>query len=396
MLLGVIDSPFLLALVVLLASGLAYLFASRILLASLSKLFKHTVTHLDDILIEHGVFTRLAYVAPLLVIYLFADLFGEYSQFIRQWLSVFLVIVIILIMNALLLAVHSIYRQTKYAKVLNIKSYLQVSKLILNILAAIVVISILIDRSPIYLLSGIGALTAVLLLVFKDTILSFVASIQIHSNNLFKIGDWLEVPQLGADGDVIDIALHTVKIQNWDKTISVIPSHKLIGSSFKNWRGMSESGGRRIKRAIYIDQTSIRFCDEAMLKKFMTFDLLAPYLESKMAEIDISNSDKNINMQTLVNGRRLTNLGTFRAYVEAYLKNHAMIHQKLTFLVRQLAPCEKGLAIEVYVFTTVTDWVAYEAIQSDIFDHLLAVLTEFELQVFQNPTGKNFEQLKNN
>jgi miniconductance mechanosensitive channel len=203
----------------------------------------------------------------------------------------------------------------------------------------------------------------------------------------------LEAPQFGADGDVIDIALHTVKIQNWDKTISIIPSHKLIDSSFKNWRGMSESGGRRIKRAIYIDQTSIRFCDEKILEKFRSFEILAPYLDSKLSEIEVSNSDHNINMQTLVNGRRLTNIGTFRAYIEAYLKNHAMIHQKLTFLVRQLAPSEKGLAIEIYVFTNITDWVAYEAIQADIFDHLLAVLAEFELQVFQNPTGKNFEQL---
>ena len=251
----------------------------------------------------------------------------------------------------------------------------------------------MIDKSPIYLLGGIGALTAVLLLIFKDTILSFVASIQIHSNDLFKIGDWLEAPQFGADGDVIDIALHTVKIQNWDKTISIIPSHKLIESSFKNWRGMSESGGRRIKRSIYIDQTSIRFCDEQMIEKFKSFKLLAPYLEAKLAEIDASNADKNINMQALVNGRRLTNIGTFRAYIQAYLKNHPMIHQNLTFLIRQLAPSEKGIAIEIYVFTNITDWIAYEAIQADIFDHLLAVLTEFELQVFQNPTGKNFEQL---
>jgi len=231
-------------------------------------------------------------------------------------------------------------------------------------------------------------------LIFKDTILSFVASIQIHSNDLFKIGDWLEVPQLGADGDVIDIALHTVKIQNWDKTISIIPAHKLIDSSFKNWRGMSDSGGRRIKRSIYIDQTSIQFCDEAMINKFKSIELLAPHLESKIAEIEASNTGKNVNMETLVNGRRLTNIGSFRAYIEAYLKSHPMIHNKRTFLVRQLAPSEMGLPIEIYVFTNITDWIAYESIQSDIFDHLLAVLTEFGLQVFQNPTGKNFEQLK--
>ena len=392
-LLNITTNHYLLAVVVLVVSYLMYLIASRIILVSLNKLFKHTATHVDDVFVEQGAFHRLAYFAPLLVIYLSADLFPEYSDYIRRFLTALLVVVLILVINSVLDAVNVIYRQSKFAQVLNIKSYLQISKLLLNILGGIIVIAIVIDKSPIYLLSGIGALTAVLLLIFKDTILSFVASIQIHSNDLFKVGDWLEVPQFGADGDVIDIALHTVKIQNWDKTISIIPSHKLIESSFKNWRGMTESGGRRIKRSIYIDQTSIRFCDEQMIEKFKSFKLLAPYLEAKLAEIDAANADENINMQALVNGRRLTNIGTFRAYITAYLKNHPRIHQNLTFLIRQLAPSEKGIAIEIYVFTNITDWIAYEAIQADIFDHLLAVLTEFELQVFQNPTGKNFEQL---
>jgi len=380
--------------IILGVSWLSYLFSCRIILVFLKKFFKQTATHLDDILIEQGVLNRLAFGVPLLVIYLFSDLFPDYSHIIQQCLSALLVVVLILIANAVLDAVNEIYSRSKFVHQLNIKSYLQISKLILNILAGIIVIAILIDKSPIYLLSGIGALTAVLLLIFKDTILSFVASIQIHSNDLFKIGDWLEVPQFGADGDVIDIALHTVKIQNWDKTISIIPAHKLIDSSFKNLRGMSESGGRRIKRAIYIDQTSIRFCDEEMITKFRSIELLAPYLASKISEIDTSNSDKNIDMHTLVNGRRLTNIGSYRAYIEAYLKNHSKIHDKHTFLVRQLAPSENGIPIEIYVFTNITDWIIYEAIQSDIFDHLLAVLPEFGLQVFQNPTGKNFEQLK--
>ncbi len=394
MLLDMQGGSYVLVAVILLASWLSYLFSCRIILVLLRKLFKQTATHLDDILIEQGVLNRLSYAVPLIVIYLFSDMFPDYSYVIQQILSALLVIVFVLVVNSMIDAVNEIYRRSKFSQQLNIKSYLQISKLVLNILAGIVVIAILIDKSPVYLLSGIGALTAVLLLIFKDTILSFIASIQIHSNDLFKIGDWLEAPQFGADGDVIDIALHTVKIQNWDKTISIIPSHKLIASSFKNWRGMSESGGRRIKRAINIDQTSIRFCDEEMINKFRSIELLAPYLESKISEIEAANSGKNINMQTLVNGRRLTNIGTFRAYIEAYLKSHPMIHDKHTFLVRQLAPSEKGLPIEIYVFTNTTDWLAYEAIQSDIFDHLLAVMTEFDLQVFQNPTGKNFEQLK--
>ena len=393
LLLEINGGPYILAAIILGASWLSYLFAGRIILGSLRKLFKQTETHLDDMLIDQGVLKRLAFGVPLLVVYLFSDLFPDYSHVIQQGLSALMVVVIILVVNAVIDTVNEIYSKSKYARQLNIKSYLQISKLILNILAGIIVVSILIDKSPVYLLSGLGALTAVLLLVFKDTILSFVASIQIHSNDLFKIGDWLEVPQFGADGDVIDIALHTVKIQNWDKTMSIIPAHKLIDSSFKNWRGMSDSGGRRIKLSIYIDQTSIQFCDEAMINRFKSIELLAPHLESKIAEIEASNTGKNVNMETLVNGRRLTNIGSFRAYIEAYLKNHSMIHDKLTFLVRQLAPSEMGLPIEIYVFTNITDWIAYEAIQSDIFDHLLAVLDEFGLQVFQNPTGKNFEKL---
>lgn len=387
------SAPYILAAIILVASWLSYLFAGRIILGSLRIFFKKTETHLDDILIDQGILKRLTFAVPLLVIYLFADLLPNYSHIIQQGLSVLMAVVIILVINAVLDAVYEVHRKGKYARQLNIKSYLQISKLILNILAGIIIISLLIDKSPVYLLSGLGALTAVLLLIFKDTILSFVASIQIHSNDLFKIGDWLEAPQFGTDGDVIDIALHTVKIQNWDKTISIIPSHKLIASSFKNWRGMSESGGRRIKRSLYIDQTSIQFCDEALIKQLKSIELLTPYLESKITEIDESNTDKNVNLASMVNGRRLTNIGSFRAYIKAYLKNHPMIHDQHTFLVRQLAPSEKGLPIEIYVFTNITDWITYEAIQSDIFDHLLAVLNEFGLQVFQNPTGKNFEQL---
>lgn len=394
MLLDMNGGPYILAAGILGISYLSYLFSCRIILQLLKRFFKQTETHLDDVLIERGVLSRLAFAVPLLVIYLFSDLFPDVSSVIQQCLSALFVIVFILVVNAAIDAVNDVYSRSKFAHQLNIKSYLQISKLILNILAGIVVIALLIDKSPLYLLSSIGALTAVLLLIFKDTILSFVASIQIHSNDLFKIGDWLEVPQFGADGDVIDIALHTVKIQNWDKTISVIPAHKLIDSSFKNWRGMSESGGRRIKRAIHIDQTSIKFCDEEMINNFKSIELLAPYLDSKLAEINAANADKHTNMETLVNGRRLTNIGSFRAYMEAYLRNHPLIHDKHTFLIRQLSPGENGIPIEIYVFTNVTDWIKYEAIQGDIFDHLLAVLAEFGLQVFQNPTGKDFEQLK--
>ena len=255
------------------------------------------------------------------------------------------------------------------------------------------IITILTGQSPVYLLSGIGALTAVLMLVFKDTILSFVATIQINSNDLFKIGDWVDAPQFGADGDVVDIALHTVKIQNWDKTITTIPTHKLIDSSFKNWRGMTDSGGRRIKRAIYIDISTIRFWDKELLRRFQQLDLLQDYLESKLKEVDNSNQTVGANLDQMVKGRRFTNIGTFRAYIKAFLKNHSDIHDEMTFLIRQLPPGEKGLPMEIYVFTNDTDWVRYESIQSDIFDHLMAIISEFDLKVFQNPSGNDFKSI---
>ncbi len=376
-----------------LVSYFLYAIAKNLLLKSLKQIFKRTSTQVDDHLISHGFFSRLSYLIPMVIMYNVSPQLEPYDIIISRITLAGMGASILLALNALLNTINDIFSKSKYAQRLHIKSYIQITKLILNILGAIVIVAIISGRSPIYLLSGIGALTAVLMLVFKDTILSFVASIQINSNDLFKIGDWIEAPQFGADGDVIDIALHTVKIQNWDKTISIIPTHKLIDSSFKNWRGMSESGGRRIKRAIYIDQNSIDFCTTEQLDRFKIFHLLTPYLTEKMDEIQSDNSEKNINMDALVNGRRLTNIGTYRAYIQAYLKNHAHIHDGLTFLIRQLAPSEKGLPIEIYVFTNTTDWFAYESIQADIFDHLLAVIPQFGLQVFQHPTGKDFSQL---
>jgi len=236
-------------------------------------------------------------------------------------------------------------------------------------------------------------MTAVILLIFRDTILSFVASLQISSNDLVRVGDWIESPTFGADGSVLDIALHTVTVQNWDKTFTIIPTHKLIDESFKNWRGMQLSGGRRIKRAVYIDISSIRFCDADMVERFKRMHLITEYVQRKQEELKRHNQEHNIDESVLVNGRRMTNVGTFRAYIDAYLKNHPLIHKDMTFLVRQLAPGPTGLPIEIYVFTTDTAWANYEAIQSDIFDHILAVVPQFDLRVFQEPTGQDFKQL---
>jgi len=235
-------------------------------------------------------------------------------------------------------------------------------------------------------------MTGFIMLIFKDTILSLLASLQISSNDLFKVGDWLEAPQFGADGDVIDIALHTVKIQNWDKTLSVIPTHKLIDSTFRNWRFMSESGGRRIKRSLFIDMNSISFCSAETLERFKKIEILRDFIDRKQKKVAEHNETNNIDTSEVINGRRLTNIGTFRKYIEAYLRNNTNIHNEMTFLIRQLEPTEKGLPIQIYVFSNDIDWIRYEEIQSDIFDHLLAVIPEFGLKIFQSPTGKDFEE----
>tara|TARA_B100001540_G_scaffold273120_1_gene257808 strand:+ start:292 stop:1500 length:1209 start_codon:yes stop_codon:yes gene_type:complete len=377
---------------ILFISFIAYLITRYIILKSISSLFKKTSTDIDDILIEKGLFNRLSYIIPLLIIFNFVNTVPEYYLISRLTLAL-ITITILASINSFISSINAIYLKSKYSNKLNIKSYLQIFKLIINLFGIIIIVAVLSGKSPVYLLSGIGALTAVLMLVFKDTILSLVSSIQISSNDLFKVGDWVEAPQFGADGDVIDIALHTVKIQNWDKTISIIPTHKLIDSSFKNWKGMSESGGRRVKRSINIDMNSIKFCTQDMIDRYKKFNLIKEYIEDKVSDIDKHNTSKNIIDEALVNGRNLTNIGTFRAYISAYLSNHPQIHKDMTFLIRQLSPTKNGVPIQVYVFINDTNWINYEAIQSDIFDHLLAIAQEFDLKIFQNPTGRDFNSL---
>ena len=378
---------------VCIGSYIFFLASKIIILKPINSWFRKTKTKLDDIFLQSGFFNRLIYLIPLLILYNLEGIFSQYSIIIHRILNSIFVLIILICINVLLSALGDVYDRSRFSRRIHIKGYLQVVKLILFIVGILGIITILTGQSPVYLLSGIGALTAVLMLVFKDTILSFVATIQINSNDLFKIGDWVDAPQFGADGDVVDIALHTVKIQNWDKTITTIPTHKLIDSSFKNWRGMTDSGGRRIKRAIYIDISTIRFWDEELLRRFQQFDLLQDYLESKLKEVDNSNQTVAANLDQIVKGRLFTNIGTFRAYIKAFLKNHSDIHDKMTFLIRQLPPGEKGLPMEIYVFTNDTDWVRYESIQSDIFDHLMAIISEFDLKVFQNPSGNDFKSI---
>nr|WP_303705160.1 mechanosensitive ion channel family protein [Brevundimonas naejangsanensis] len=313
---------------------------------------------------------------------------------IQNVAGAFMIVAVAVGIGAALDMANAIYARSPRAHRRSIKGYLQVLKIVIYAVATILVIAALMDRSPLLLLSGLGALAAVLMLVFKDTILSLVASVQLNSNDMLRVGDWIEMPQVNADGDVIDIALHTVKVQNWDKTVTTIPTWRMINESYKNWRGMQESGGRRIKRALLIDQTSARFLTEAERDRMRRFLLIDDYLADKAVEMADWNAKLVAAGRDPVNMRRSTNIGAFRAYVQNYLENHPRIRQDMTLLVRQLQPTETGLPLEIYAFTATVAWAEYEAIQGDIFDHLLAILPEFGLRLFQSPSGADFSQLK--
>ena len=330
---------------------------------------------------------RIANIVPLVIFYHVPALFPEMNdrlELLIQNASIVLLSVFITGGFMFILdLVNFCYERQPNAESRPVKGYLQLGKILIIIVAVILTVSFLLGKSPVLLLSGLGAVAAVLMLIFQDTILSLVASIQINSNNMLKIGDWIEMPAYGADGFVIEIALHTVKVQNWDKTIVTVPMRKLVEGSFTNWRGMFESGGRRIKRSLHIDQRSIRFLTDEEIKRLEEFVLLNDYLQEKHKEITAWNAELAARGATPINGRRITNIGTFRVYVEQYLRSNPAIHQEMLMLVRQLAPGSKGLPLEIYCFTQSTSWVDYEKAQADIFDHLLAILPVFGLRVFQ-------------
>jgi miniconductance mechanosensitive channel len=353
----------------------------------------------DDVLVEQKVFSRLAQIVPALVILsgigLIPDLNDELVKLIRNVTSGYLVLMLTLSLTAAISAANAIYETHPVARERPMKGVAQLLQIIIVVIGGVMVVAAIMDRSPLLLLSGLGAMTAILLLVFKDTILGLVASVQLTANDMVRVGDWIEMPQYGADGDVIDVALHTVKVQNWDKTITTVPTHRLIAESFKNWRGMSASGGRRIKRSVHIDKNSIRFLTQDEIQRFKDFALLTDYIRDKEKELAAYNTGVSKTGAASVNQRHLTNVGTFRAYILNYLRRHPDIHhENMTLLVRQLPPGPEGLPIEIYCFTTTTGWVEYEDIQADIFDHLLAVAGEFGLRLFQKPAGTDLAALQ--
>ncbi len=379
---------------VVLLSIAANFIARHYIVSTLTRIISKSKSKWDDAIVRQKSLSRLAHLAPALVIYVFAPLalegFDLAIALLKGALQIYMILILMLVLDSLLNTFEEIYQNFRAAKEIPIRGFIQVLKLVLYFVAGISIISILLNKTPVYLLSGIGALAAVTMLVFKDAILGFVAGIQLAANRMVSVGDWIEMPKYGADGDVLEVALTTVKVQNWDKTITTIPTYALISDSFKNWRGMSESGGRRIKRAVNIDLGSIKFCNEEMLERFGKIQYISDYIEQKKHELERFNQSINVDNTSLVNGRRMTNIGTFRAYVRAYLHDHPAINKDMTFLVRQLPPSEYGLPIEVYVFSNDIVWANYEAIQADIFDHILAVVPEFDLCVYQNPTGSDF------
>lgn len=377
---------------VLLLSYLVNLIARKFFLVRLTSLIKKTRFKWDDIFLEKKIFNRLIHLAPAMVIYFFAPALPSLEVWIQRITLTYMMGIGLLALDSFLNSWITLYNSFEISRERPIKGYIQILKIFLYSTGGIFILATLMDRSPWGFISGLGAMTAVLLLVFKDTILGLVASFQFFANNMVSLGDWIEMPKYGADGDVIDITLHTVKVQNWDKTITTIPTYALISDSFKNWSGMKRSGGRRIKRAIYIDMNSIKFCTKEMLERFKRFNYITDYTRSKSDEIEVYNQKHNIDPKD-ISGRRMTNIGTFRAYISAYLKNHPKIHNDMTFLIRHLALTEHGLPIEIYVFSNDQVWGNYEAIQADIFDHILAVIPEFDLRVFQNPTGYDFRMV---
>ena len=382
---------------VLVISFVAFYAVRRIVRGVFHHLFLRTRFTWDERLRKHRLVMRMTLIVPALIIHLFIppvlNGYATTMAVVRSALEIYFIVVIVFVLDALINTLHEIYTTLPVSREIPLKGFAQVLKIILFCAGLILVISAILGQPPIFLISGLGALTAVLMLIFKDPILGFTAGIQLTSNRMLKNGDWIEMPKYGANGDVLDVTLTTVKVKNWDNTITTIPTYALINDSFKNWRGMQESQGRRIMRSIYIDMNSIAFCTPEMLERFSRINYIADYMQRKFQEIEQHNTDLGEQAHYAANRRRLTNIGTFRAYAKAYLCNHPMINTDMTLMVRQLAPTQHGLPLEVYAFCRDKAWVNYEEVQADIFDHFLAIASEFDLKIYQYPTGNDIQKM---
>ncbi len=380
--------------IILILCAISYYLAKHQFLVAIEKLVVHSKNTWDDLLFEHKVFSRLALLTPFIVLLFLTPIFlTSYSSqphFLLIFAKVAISFQVAHCIASILNVIKSMYCQTARERHLPLNSTIQVIKLVVYLVATILAISFVLGESPLYLLSGLGALTAVLLLVFQDTIKGLVASIQISANKMLAPGDWIEIPKYGADGDVLEIGLNTVKVKNFDNTITTVPTYALMSGSFKNWRDMFNSGGRRIKRSLTIDISSINFYNQEQIDKLQQINLLKNYLAEKNKEISAYHQDLGLENENTFNQRQLTNIGTFRAYIEAYLHQHEKVHQQMTCMVRQLPATAAGLPLELYFFSNDQNWIHYEDIQADIFDHLYAMAPHFYLRIFQHPSGNDW------
>ncbi len=383
--------------VLVLISCIAFYYISKYIINRiLKRIAARTVSNWDDVLIEQKVFARMAFLVPGILIYqsipVTLDDFPALIPAALKLTNLYIIVIFLLILNSFLNAVYEMYQKSEFAMYHPIKGYIQIAKIVVFIVVFLLIISILFNQSPFYMLTGLGAFSAVLLLIFKDPILGFVGGIQLSANDMVRQGDWISMPKFGADGTVLEISLTTVKVQNFDNTISTLPTYSLVSESFQNYRGMKDSGVRRMKRSISIDMSSVKFCTQQMLDKFKRITILREYIDRTEAELENYNKENQIDNSVFVNGKRQTNIGVFRAYLEEYLAHHPLVDNKSDLLVRQLQPNSSGIPIEIYAFTLETGFIRYEKVQSDIFDHILAIVPQFELRVFQSPTGEDLKQ----
>lgn len=381
---------------ILLMAFIADAICRKVLLRVIARIVKQTKATWDDILFDHSVMVHLSRMVAPVIIYLCIPVAfnGSVSMaFIQRLCLIFIILTFLLFVNSFLKAAYSVYSEMESLRGRPLKGLLQTLQVLLWFIGGIVVVSVLIGKSPLALLAGLGASAAILMLVFKDSIMGFVSGVQLSANDMLKVGDWITMPKYDANGYVIEVTLNTVKVRNFDNTITTIPPYLLVSDSFQNWRGMRESGGRRVKRSINIDMTSVRFCTSEMLEKYRKIHLLKEYIDQTEEVVRVYNEENHIDDNVLVNGRRQTNLGVFRAYLTAYLKSLPVVNTELHCMVRHLQPTDHGLPVELYFFSTVKDWVPYEAVQADVFDHVLAIIPEFDLRVFQSPSGADFERL---
>lgn len=393
------DNLIVLLLVIIVTVAIDY--TCRYIFLGLFKRFaKRTRNQWDDLIVERKIINKLMHLIPAILVYIMLPLALPREEMptllgiLQMICSIYIVAVILRFINAALNLLLEIYNRKEAFKNKPLKGFVQIIQVLVFFVGFIIIISILIGKSPATLFAGLGASAAILMLVFKDTILGFVAGIQLSANDMLRPGDWITMTKYGADGTVIEVTLNSIKVRNFDNTITMIPPYALVSDSFQNWRGMQESGGRRVKRSINIDMNSVRFCTPEMLAKFRKISLLTEYIDTKQKELERYNEEHNIDDSIKVNGRRQTNLGVFRAYLVNYLKSNPDVNKDLTCMVRQLQPTEKGIPMELYFFAATTVWIPYEGIQSDVFDHILAVLPEFGLQVFQEVSGSDLHHLR--